>query len=73
MKDTNQGTMLINKLRYQATTMPASWKRMLVCILPYFYLLGKYSWLKLQLKESRMKNKQLKRELDNLRAGGKGK
>jgi len=38
-------------LNRKVLLMPASWERALVCIVPYFNLLGKYAWLHLKYRE----------------------
>jgi len=37
--------------RQKALLMEASWKRFFICLVPYFRLLGSYSWLNLRYRE----------------------
>lgn len=49
-------------LEQRVLTMAASWKRAIICIIPYFNLLGKYMWLKGKYKELEGRNMWLKLE-----------
>jgi len=41
--------------------MPASWRRAIKCLVPYFTLLGKYAWLKYENNHLRGQIMELKR------------